>query len=68
MLSPKSKACVCVQLFLDTPNYNAHVTGNDALWVGIPVLTLPVAKMGSRIAAGMVTTLGPHAASELVVR
>jgi hypothetical protein len=33
------------QLFLDTPSYNAHVTGTDALWVGIPLLTLPAEKV-----------------------
>ena len=26
-------------LFLDTLPYNAHTTGNDALWAGLPLLT-----------------------------
>jgi hypothetical protein len=56
------------QLFLDTPSYNAHVTGTDALWVGIPLLTLPAEKVGSRIAAGLVATLGRLPRDELVVR
>ncbi|KAK3269766.1 hypothetical protein CYMTET_21806 [Cymbomonas tetramitiformis] len=46
------------QLFLDTPNYNAHVTGTDALYAGIPVLSLPVEKMGSRVGASLLHAVG----------
>jgi predicted O-linked N-acetylglucosamine transferase (SPINDLY family) len=28
-------------LFLDTPLFNAHTTGGDVLWSGVPILTLP---------------------------
>eukprot|EP00961_Rhodomonas_salina_P275457 3721556-Rhodomonas_salina.1 len=28
-------------IFLDTPWFNAHTTGVDALWSGTPLLTLP---------------------------
>jgi hypothetical protein len=62
------RAKALCQLFLDTPSYNAHVTGTDALWVGIPLLTLPAEKVGSRIAAGLVATLGRLPRDELVVR
>uniref|UniRef100_A0A7S0QM75 O-GlcNAc transferase C-terminal domain-containing protein n=2 Tax=Pyramimonas obovata TaxID=1411642 RepID=A0A7S0QM75_9CHLO len=56
------------QLFLDTPNYNAHVTGNDVLWAGVPLLTVPAEKMGGRIASSLVATLSQSLADELVVR
>ena len=38
-------------LFLDTFNYNAH-TGSDALWAGVPILTLPgngLARVGASL-------------------
>lgn len=48
-------------VFLDTPSYNAHSTGTDALWAGIPMLTLPETKMGSRVAAGLCHAVeSPH--------
>ena len=45
-------------LFLDTPNYNAHATAADALWVGIPVLTQLGQTFAGRIAASQVSSLG----------
>ena len=35
-------------LFLDTPIFNAHGTATDALWAGIPLLTLMGNTMQSR--------------------
>ena len=47
-------------LFLDTLPYNAHVTASDALWAGLPVLTLT--HMGSafagRVAASLLNAVG----------
>lgn len=40
-------------LFLDTLPYNAHTTANDALWVGLPVLTLAGQSFASRVAASL---------------
>jgi protein O-GlcNAc transferase len=40
-------------LFLDTVLYNAHSTAADALWAGIPVLTLAREKMASRVGASL---------------
>lgn len=40
-------------LFLDTWPYNAHTTASDALWAGLPVLTLP----GKSFAAKVGTSL-----------
>mmetsp|Transcript_51312 Transcript_51312/g.160230 ORF Transcript_51312/g.160230 Transcript_51312/m.160230 type:complete len:281 (-) Transcript_51312:374-1216(-) len=38
-------------VFLDTPNYNAHVTAGDALWAGVSMIVLPLESMASRISS-----------------
>ena len=40
-------------LFLDTLAYNAHSTGCNSLWAGVPLLTFAGTKMAARVAAGM---------------
>jgi len=45
-------------LFLDTFPYNAHVTASDALWAGLPVITLRGQSFASRVAAGLLVSLG----------
>jgi predicted O-linked N-acetylglucosamine transferase (SPINDLY family) len=45
-------------LFLDTPNYNAHATSADALWAGVPVLTLMGNTFAARVAASQLTAVG----------
>ena len=45
-------------LFLDTPNYNAHATTADALWAGLPVLTQIGSTFAGRVAASQITALG----------
>jgi len=49
-----ARARVC-DLFLDTPECNAHTTAADVLWSGTPLLTLPryKYKMCSRMAASI---------------
>ena len=44
----------CADLFLDTWPYNAHTTASEALWAGVPVLTVPGATFASRVASGLV--------------
>jgi protein O-GlcNAc transferase len=44
-------------LFLDTFPYNAHVTAADALWAGLPVLTLQGQSFASRVAGSILTAL-----------
>ena len=44
-------------LFLDTFPYNAHTTASDALWAGIPVLTLLGESFASRVAASLLTAV-----------
>jgi predicted O-linked N-acetylglucosamine transferase (SPINDLY family) len=68
-----SRARVC-DLFLDTPECNAHTTAADVLWSGTPLLTLPryKYKMCSRMAASILkgalpkTPAGVQAAKELI--
>ena len=45
-------------LFLDTLPYNAHTTGSDALWVGVPLLTCVGSTFASRVAASLVRAVG----------
>lgn len=40
-------------IFLDTPSYNAHSSGCDVLWAGLPILTIAGDKMASRVAASV---------------
>jgi protein O-GlcNAc transferase len=40
-------------LFLDTLPYNAHTTASDALWAGLPLLTVPGHSFPARIAASI---------------
>lgn len=47
-------------LFLDTPGCNAHTTGCDALWGGLPVLTLVGEKMATRVAASLLRCVRNH--------
>ena len=44
-------------LFLDTFPYNAHTTSNDALRVGLPVLTLMGQSFASRVAASLLNAV-----------
>ena len=52
-------------LFLDTLPYNAHTTASDALWAGLPVLTLPGSTFPGRVAASLLSAL---AMQELIVQ
>uniref|UniRef100_A0A061RFK4 protein O-GlcNAc transferase n=2 Tax=Tetraselmis sp. GSL018 TaxID=582737 RepID=A0A061RFK4_9CHLO len=45
-------------VFLDTPLCNAHTTGCDVLWAGTPIVTLPLERMASRVAASLCTAAG----------
>ena len=45
-------------MFLDTPLCNAHTTGCDVLWAGCPMVTLPLERMASRVAASLCHATG----------
>ena len=44
-------------LFLDTWPYNAHTTASDALWAGLPVLTLAGETFAARVGASLLTAM-----------
>lgn len=48
-------------LYLDTWPFNAHSTAKDALWAGVPVLTLPGEPLAARLAASLVALVLPGA-------
>ena len=45
-------------IFLDTFNYNAHTTASDALWAGMPLITLAGKSFPSRVSASLLNSLG----------
>jgi len=52
-------------LFLDTRCWNAHTTGADALWSGVPIITCPGEHLVSRLGASLLHGIG---LDELAVR
>lgn len=44
-------------VFLDTPTYNGRMTCLDAIWAGIPIVTLPGVMFSSRVTASLLTTM-----------
>ncbi|QNP95535.1 Putative UDP-N-acetylglucosamine--peptide N-acetylglucosaminyltransferase SEC [Yarrowia lipolytica] len=55
----RSRVC---DLFLDTPECNAHTTAADVIWNGTPILTFPKHdhKMSSRVASSIIAASIPH--------
>ena len=45
-------------LFLDTSPYGAHTTASDALWMGVPVLTMAGHSFASRVCSSLVHAAG----------
>lgn len=45
-------------LMLDTAPYNAHTTASDALWQGIPLLTVQGSTFPARVSASLLKQLG----------
>jgi predicted O-linked N-acetylglucosamine transferase (SPINDLY family) len=45
-------------LFLDTSPYNAHTTCSDALWAGLPVITLMGSTFPGRVSASLLNAVG----------
>ena len=60
-------------IFLDTAPYGAHTTASDALWMGLPVLTLTGRSFASRVCGSLVRAAGLpelvcHSPQEFVTR
>jgi len=49
---------VCADLFLDTYPFNAGTTANDALWMGLPLVTLSGNTFASRMAGSLLHAVG----------
>ena len=45
-------------LFIDTIPYNGHTRASDALWTGLPVLTLIGQSFASRVSASLLNAIG----------
>jgi predicted O-linked N-acetylglucosamine transferase (SPINDLY family) len=48
----------CADVFLDTWPCNAHTTASEALWCGVPVVTLQGRVFAQRVAASLLRTVG----------
>ena len=48
----------CADVYLDTWPCNAHTTAGEALWVGVPVVTLTGEIFAQRVAASLLDTAG----------
>ncbi|HSY27095.1 MAG TPA: tetratricopeptide repeat protein [Burkholderiaceae bacterium] len=48
----------CADLFLDTIPYNAHTTCSDALWMGLPVITIAGETFSARVAGSLLSAMG----------
>ncbi len=57
--------CRLADVFLDCFNVNAHTTASDALWAGVPVVTMPGNQFAARVAASILEAAN---LSELVAR
>ena len=47
----------CADLALDTRYYNGHTTTSDALWAGLPVVTLEGEHFASRVSASLLRAM-----------
>jgi predicted O-linked N-acetylglucosamine transferase (SPINDLY family) len=52
------KRYALADLFLDTAPYGAHTTASDALWMGVPVLTLSGRSFAARVCGSLVRAAG----------
>ena len=56
---PSTNLNISLPMFaLDRPLCNAHTTGTDILWAGLPMITLPLEKMATRVAGSLCLATG----------
>ena len=48
----------CADLFLDTFFCNAHTIASDAIWSGLPILTMSGQTFQSRVSGSLLNTIG----------
>ncbi|EKX46881.1 hypothetical protein GUITHDRAFT_107237 [Guillardia theta CCMP2712] len=53
-----SRILMTDKILLDTLEYNAHVSGIDALWIGLPLITLAGSNMARRCGASFLQSQG----------
>ncbi|XP_010413233.1 PREDICTED: probable UDP-N-acetylglucosamine--peptide N-acetylglucosaminyltransferase SEC isoform X1 [Camelina sativa] len=58
MKSEHIRRSVLADVILDTPLCNGHTTGTDVLWAGVPMITLPLEKMATRVAGSLCLATG----------
>jgi protein O-GlcNAc transferase len=51
-----------MDLFVDTLTYGAHSTGSDALWAGLPLITMRGNAFASRVGISLLASVGLEAA------
>ena len=49
---------ILADLFLDTLPYNAHTTASDALWAGLPIVTMTGNSFPGRVATSLLYSIG----------
>ncbi|KAH0635088.1 hypothetical protein KY284_037874 [Solanum tuberosum] len=52
------RACKRIPVYWFMPLCNAHTTGTDVLWAGLPMITLPLEKMATRVAGSLCLATG----------
>ena len=54
---PHVNRCFLADLCLDTPLCNGHTTGCDVLWSGLPIVTMPLKDLASRVGSSLSVAL-----------
>ena len=52
------RGCLWQIFLLDSLPYNAHTTGSDALWAGLPLLTCRGNAFSGRVGASLLQAIG----------